>query len=434
MQIYLQAYNNKDQVLINNPIFIYQGKFDKETSELFFAVATREVSANTQLSITTESDPAFIERYKKEYGKTLPLLPQGAYSLPESIRIPSGKSISDKMLALTWKDPSVLKDKNATYLLVVSIKNIDNKDASLTSNRNTIFIEVKFNETSLSFKTKSGETSEIVHFNKAGNNVIINGTNPILIASLNNAINNDLPIKISVDNSLISTYNSTNGTQFQALPENTYTLSSTSINIPKGATKSNELEIQFTNAMSQIDARKQYLLPIKSTAQSGITTNNDIVYLKIDITINNIIFGKPVTGNTIDQSNWSVNATSEYDIYIASLMLDGDYDTGWVSNSEDNTSVTLDLGSNHNLTGLSFTPTYLYGFYEIYPSNITIYTSNDGTNWTRQGSVENIISPGGSPQNPYIGWISFTEPVNARYIKLGDMRDFVGIGELKAFE
>lgn len=70
------------------------------------------------------------------------------------------------MLAITWKDPSVLKDKNATYLLPVSIKSMDNKDATLTSNRNTIFVEVRFAEVSYSLRTKTGTTSEDVILKK----------------------------------------------------------------------------------------------------------------------------------------------------------------------------------------------------------------------------------------------------------------------------
>lgn len=51
LQIYLQANNNKDQVLISSPIPILQGKFLADNNDLFFAVATREVTSNTQLTV-----------------------------------------------------------------------------------------------------------------------------------------------------------------------------------------------------------------------------------------------------------------------------------------------------------------------------------------------------------------------------------------------
>ena len=168
---------------------------------------------------------------------------------------------------------------------------MDNKNATLTSNRNTIFVEVKFNEVSYSFKTSTGKTTDDVLFNKAGNTVLISGANPKLSASLNSIINTDTSIKIGIDNSLVSVYNSTNGTQFQMLPESTYKLSTTSLNIAKGNTSSNELEIQFTDAMAQLDAQKQYLLPVKSSTQSGLPTANDVVYLKISIFLNNVNSG-----------------------------------------------------------------------------------------------------------------------------------------------
>lgn len=435
LQIYLQANNNKDQVLISSPIPILQGKFLADNNDLFFAVATREVTSNTQLTVTAESDASFIEAYKKQYGKTLPLLPQGAYSIQETINIPAGKSMSDKMLVITWKDPSVIKDKNATYLLPVSIKSMDNKNATLTSNRNTIFVEVKFNEVSYSFKTITGKITDDVKFNKAGNTVLITGTNPKLSASLNSIINADTSIKVSVDNSLISAYNITNGTQFQMLPENTYKLSTTSLNIAKGSATSNELEIQFTDAMAQLDIQKQYLLPVKSTTQSGFPTTNDVVYLKINILLNNVNSGTPVAGSIIDRSNWFVTASSQYDSeYYALMMLDGDADTGWISDFDDSSSVTLDMGNVRTLKGFSLTPTYFYGQYALFPQNFTVYTSDDGINWTRQGIYENTGNVGGSSQNPYIGWISFVEPVKTRYVKFDSISSFTGIGELNAIE
>lgn len=435
LQVYLQANNNKDQALINPPVSILQGKFITNNSDLFFAVATREVTKNTLLTVSADSDPALVEKYKKQYGKTLPLLPQGSYSLPETISISAGKSISDKMLALTWKDPSVLKDKNATYLLPISIKSMDNKDATLTSNRNTIFVEVKFNEVSYSLKTKAGQNSEDLIFNKAGTTVVIKDANPLLLASLNSPINTDLLIKVSIDNSLITAYNTANGTQFQALPENTYKLSTTSLNISKNNTSSNALEIQFTNEMSQLDETKQYLLPVKSTTQVNFPTTNDVVYLKINIVTNNISSNTPVIGTTIDRSNWSVEANTQYSSdYTPSMMLDGNNNTGWVSGFDDSSTVILDMGSSYTLKGFSVTPTYFFGSYAIYPSNIAIYTSNDGINWTKQGVYEKNEYPGGSPQNPYIGWISFIVPVNARYIKFDEMDGFVGIGELNALK
>jgi hypothetical protein len=51
-----------------------------------------------------------------------------------------------------------------------------------------------------------------------------------------------------------------------------------------------------------------------------------------------------------------------------------------------------------------------------------------------KASYENDKNPDGNPQNPYIGWISFIEPVNARYIKFDEMDGFVGIGELNAIK
>jgi hypothetical protein len=116
------------------------------------------------------------------------------------------------------------------------------------------------------------------------------------------------------------------------------------------------------------------------------------------------------------------------------MMLDGDADTGWISDFDDSSSVTLDMGNVRTLKGFSLTPTYFYGQYALFPQNFTVYTSDDGINWTRQGIYENTGNVGGSSQNPYIGWISFVEPVKTRYVKFDSISSFTGIGELNAIE
>ncbi|HIB8182262.1 TPA: BT_3987 domain-containing protein [Elizabethkingia anophelis] len=440
LQIYLQANNNKDQVLIKDPISIVEGEFAANDNDLFFAVSTREVSTDTHLTIGIETDSAVIGRYKNEYGKKLPLLPQSSYSLPETITIPAGKSISDKMLAIKWKSPSEIKDRNATYLIPLSIKSMDNKNAILTSNRNTIFIEVKFQEVSYSLNIKTGKTFEDVNFNKAGGTVVLKETKPIIAATLNSPINKDLALAVSIDNSLVTAYNTTHGTQFEALPENTYKLSGTSINIAKDSKVSDDLGIEFTSAISQLDITKQYLLAVKTTTQVNIPSTNNIVYLKINIALNNITSNVPITGTAIDRTNWSVQSDSEYNSeynseYIASKMLDGDYNTGWVSNFNGNASVILDMKESNALKGFSITPTYLYnGVYKLFPSSMVIYTSSDGTTWLKQGIYENNKSVNGDQNNPYFGWISFVESVNARYIKFSEIAGFKGIGEIKGIK
>lgn len=104
--------------------------------------------------------------------------------------------------------------------------------------------------------------------------------------------------------------------------------------------------------MSQLDITKQYLLPVKSTSQINLPTTNDVVYLKISISVNNINSNIPATGTIIDRNNWSVQANSEYDIEnTASMMLDGDNRTGWLAGSGENATVILDMGQSNMLKG-----------------------------------------------------------------------------------
>ena len=104
-----------------------------------------------------------------------------------------------------------------------------------------------------------------------------------------------------------------------------------------------------------------------------------------------------------------------------------------------NVIFTVDMQTAKNVRGFNFTPKYWSYFGSPYISAVTemqISSSNDGTNWTMQGSYAGTM-PGGAASNPQLRNVSFYAPVQARYFRftITQYGQFMGgFGELNAFE
>ena len=94
-------------------------------------------------------------------------------------------------------------------------------------------------------------------------------------------------VTIGLDEALIATYNAANGTSFELLPADAYTLGSTSLTIPAGQQyATTTLQVY----QSKIDPAKSYLLPLSIKDGGGIalTSNLNTLYFNI---IGNVIAG-----------------------------------------------------------------------------------------------------------------------------------------------
>ncbi len=94
-------------------------------------------------------------------------------------------------------------------------------------------------------------------------------------------------ITIGVDDALLAAYNTANGTSFELLPSDAYTIGGTSLTIPAGQQYANtSLQVY----QSKIDPAKSYLLPISIKDAGGIalTSNLNTLYFNI---IGNVIAG-----------------------------------------------------------------------------------------------------------------------------------------------
>ena len=94
-------------------------------------------------------------------------------------------------------------------------------------------------------------------------------------------------VKIGVDDALVAAYNVANGTSFELLPTNAYTLGTTTLTIPAGEQyASTSIEVY----QSMIDPAKSYLLPISIQDAGGIALTGNLNTLYFNI-IGNVIAG-----------------------------------------------------------------------------------------------------------------------------------------------
>ncbi len=110
----------------------------------------------------------------------------------------------------------------------------------------------------------------------------------VSIASVNYRENNsDITVKLAVDDTKRTAYNSDNGSKFQAFTTPMYKILNTTLTIPKGQLSAKTtLEIY----QNKIDPTVSYMLPISITDATGkeLTSNQNTIYYNV---IGNLIAG-----------------------------------------------------------------------------------------------------------------------------------------------
>ncbi|WP_191968010.1 DUF1735 and LamG domain-containing protein [Rhizosphaericola mali] len=96
-------------------------------------------------------------------------------------------------------------------------------------------------------------------------------------------VNENTQVDISVDQSLIESYNTMNGTNFIILPTENYTIYSTTSVINAGLASGSTISIRF-NAVDTLSRANKYILPItiKSNSGVGVINGSKTIYYTID--------------------------------------------------------------------------------------------------------------------------------------------------------
>ena len=144
------------------------------------------------------------------------------------------------------------------------------------------------------------QTSDFVILTGAGtgnfkaSNILVNTSSPDTITKditvdLASATNNNGPVTVTlgVDAAVINSYNAANGTNFQPLPANAYTLKDSKLTIPAGQHYASTTLKIYQN---KLDPTISYMIPISITDGGGkqLSSNQNTIYYNV--------IGNPLAG------------------------------------------------------------------------------------------------------------------------------------------
>lgn len=216
----------------------------------------------------------------------------------------------------------------------------------------------------------------------------------------------DIDVEFEVYDDYRTTYNSSRGTKYQALPEGTYTLD-TQMNLPAGTTTT---DLPVTLDVSRI-APGDYMLPvrIKSASMFDISAGGRVYPLTVR-----------VLGTQLDRTNWTIEANTQENNGegagngVPSCAIDGNLSTYWHSSWQSGThalphELIIDTHGSYTFTQ--------FGLMQRQNATYTdtgagiFYVSDDKENWTQVGtfSMEKILSL----QN-----FTVDTPMEGRYFKV----------------
>ncbi len=266
-------------------------------------------------------------------------------------------------------------------------------------------------------------TGEIVHHVTAGSKGSLSAEFNVMttIASADG-----WSVKAEGDASLVSAYNSKNGTKYAALDPSYLSITGSPCQIAAGATRSEgKISLALTGDVSKLTNVNGYLLPIRLSASGAVTsTSRGIVYVVITTrksaeAIKSISSASEIEGTEVaDRSGWKIVACDEDGIYTAdsspySSLFDGSRDT-YVRTWGGPVTFTVDLGKEYDMTG--FVITARSGSYERYqPKSIYIEGSTDGSEYVELGtastSAGTLLNASPSSYGAFYG-------VKVRYLKI----------------
>ncbi|MBD1421884.1 BT_3987 domain-containing protein [Sphingobacterium chuzhouense] len=244
----------------------------------------------------------------------------------------------------------------------------------------------------------------------------------------------------------VDSYNQQNNTNYELPPLDSYKLNNTTAEIQAGKTGSNSVSLDVNPL--KLNGTRSYLLPITI---SNVTP--DIPVSESLKTTYFIINGFYETNpyDPLPKGDWTIHDfSSQASDGNAVDAIDGNLATHWLSEwrRDDNNQrpvhphhITVDMENSHLLHGLQIygrRPSGSQGPTSqdyLFPRNIHIETSNDGTTWQSAGIFSMTATPSGAPE----ATLYFEQAVTCQYFKVTVLNstsangDTTGIAELIAF-
>lgn len=228
----------------------------------------------------------------------------------------------------------------------------------------------------------------------------------------------DIPVKFSVDASLIDHFNSNNFTSYPMLPEGSYELEQSSAVIPAGRYSTAPLNLVVH--VNKLEGVGSYLLPVTIETNMSVNEKLRTAYFLIN--------GRYTTNPfpAIDRSKWKVTGFSSEEPTgegasngHAIHAFDGDVNTFWTTQWKAAKPgpphyITVDMQESRKIHGISITGRTDKNTGEVKatgnPKNIIVELSADGNNWTYSESF--------TLANDKVSTVYLAYAQEARFVKL----------------
>jgi len=401
-----------------------------------------------EVQVTATIDTALLSAYDLANKTQSPAFPAGAFVLANNgqVRIPAGQERSVDSLRITLGQTGDL-DLSKQYVVPIRLAST-NSSLPLSSNRQVMYLRVRFNRITTQLNGVPANRVVPVIINRTPNGDVISG-NLNVTAAVNTAFGQSLTVGLRERQDLLARYNQANQTNYVAFPANSFAFTPATVSIASGTLNAAAAFVMALRNTTAFVPGRSYLLPVGIADEGPVPPHETLglAYLTVEVQLQNINPANPApTGNRIDRTGWTATASStdtQYAQGAPALAFDNNAATGWHSEFAFGTkpavTFTVDMQSQKNIRGFTFTPRYWDYFGSGYISAVTamrVATSSDGVNWTVQGSYTGS-KPGGSATNPELRNVSFYTPVQTRYFRFtmtGYGEYAAGFGELNAFE
>lgn len=250
----------------------------------------------------------------------------------------------------------------------------------------------------------------------------------------------NIEVGFQIDQAMITAYNEQNNTNYELPPQDSYRMTSPSVTIAAGHAGSNSTALEI-NAL-KLAGTKSYLIPVHiNSVQPNIPVADGLettYFIVNGFYETNPFVPIPLTG-------WTVHDFSDDDYDAiggrAPYCIDGDVSTCWLSTYRRVNNwrpphphyVTIDMHMEHLLHGITLFGRRGASNAYLFPKNVRVEVSDDGTSWRDAGLYSIAASSEDTSATMY-----FEKSLVCRYFKVTVLSsagngDTTAIAELVAF-
>lgn len=393
-----------------------------------FGMAGAEIPVNLQhpssadVKVTVVADTSLVKTYNKD--NSTDYLPFPASTI-DALNIEQADIVSGELkdtIVVSESEDNLKGFTQSGYVLPLRISYVgseggdDSRPISESKDYSVAYIVVTTSDVDDFVSTSDTPTTCSIVNTPVGTFGSISAEFPV---SIKCAISSDWTSTLEVENSLVTDYNSENGTSYEALPQNALNaLTITPATIKSGETSTETgIKVSLPDDVAKT-LTKDYLVPMHLTSTYGSGSSykedGDIAYIIIQIK-NSLINddATAIVGKQGDGTEWSAIDCENLDPSGFSSLFTGKSSSRyWVFTDKiESAKFTADLGSEKNLTGF-----YLLSYVM---NNCKVEISTDNSTWAELGSTADHKYVSKYDQST---WTSYKEyvlyaAVKCRYIR-----------------